>query len=77
MKEVYQDTGISNRIADQVVQYEVNNFHQNTITKDVCKCVTHSIVCSIIIKQGTKITPLHPLVPLGKPHKAPKEARIV
>ena len=39
-----QDRDISKRISDQVVQYEVDDVHQNTITMDICKCVTHSIV---------------------------------
>ena len=49
MNEVYQDTGISNRISDQYEaqaadQYEADNIHQNTITIAGCKCVTHSMV---------------------------------
>ena len=44
MNEVYQDTNISNRISDQVVQYEADHIHQNTITIDGCKSVTHSMV---------------------------------
>ena len=44
MKEVYQDTDISNRISDQIVHYEADNVNQNTITKDSCKCVAHTMV---------------------------------
>ena len=33
-EEVYQDTDISNRISDQVVQCEADNIHLNTITID-------------------------------------------
>ena len=44
MNEVLQDIDISNGIFDQVVQYEADTVHQNTITIDGCKCVTHSMV---------------------------------
>ena len=91
MNKVYQDTDIPNRISDEVVLYEAHTIHRNTITIDGCKCVglaqsmaysRRSLVISpwhrqVIITQWTKITHLHLLMPFGKTHMAPKEARIV
>ena len=71
MNEVYHDTDISNRRSEQVVQFETDHVHLNTITIDGCKCIGK------IVTKGTKITHLHLLVPLGKPHMAPKEDRMV
>ena len=44
MNEVHQDTDISNRISYRAVHYKADITPQNTITIDVCKCVTHSMV---------------------------------
>ena len=41
MNEVYQDTDISNRRSEQVVQFEADHVHQNTITIDGCKCIVY------------------------------------